>query len=154
MWISIRAKGDELMRRIAAGVGILGFLLMVGGGVCWAQEEREVQEAARQVFGMDEMVVTATRTEREVKEVSTNVTVLTRKDIETYQPTDLMDLLRRVPGLVLNGQGSSKASFYGSSRGLQPSTRLLCGDLERTSSSTLASAQAIIQGIAVPFEPA
>ncbi len=75
------------------------------------------------IHALDEVVVTATKTERELKDVSTNMVVLTEKDIEQYQPTDTMDLLRHVPGLVLNGMGSSKASFYAGSRGIQPSSR-------------------------------
>jgi len=81
------------------------------------------QEQPEKIHALDEVVVTATRTERQLKDVSTNMAVLTEKDIERYQPTDTMDLLRHVPGLVLNGMGSSKASFYAGSRGIQPSTR-------------------------------
>ena len=79
--------------------------------------------AQEQAHTMNEIVVTATKTEREVKEIPTNVAVLTEKDIEQIQPTDTMDLLRHVPGLVLNGMGSSKASHYAGVRGMQPSSR-------------------------------
>ena len=85
-----------------------------------AQEQAGAKE---KVHTLDEVVVTATKTERELRDVSTNMVVLTEKDIEQYQPTDTMDLLRHVPGLVLNGMGSSKASFYAGSRGIQPSSR-------------------------------
>ena len=91
------------------------------------------QEQPEKIHALDEVVVTATKTERQLKDVSTNMAVLTEKDIERYQPTDTMDLLRHVPGLVLNGMGSSKASFYAGSRGMQPSTRgmLIMMDGER-----------------------
>ncbi|MCI5150314.1 MAG: TonB-dependent receptor [Candidatus Electrothrix sp. MAN1_4] len=79
--------------------------------------------AKEKIHALDEVVVTATKTERELRDVSTNMVVLTEKDIEKYQPTDTMDLLRHVPGLVLNGMGSTKASFYAGSRGIQPSSR-------------------------------
>jgi iron complex outermembrane receptor protein len=81
---------------------------------------QERQDAAHM---LNEVVVTATKTEREVKEIPTNVAVLTAKDIERIQPTDTMDLLRHVPGLVLNGMGSTKASHYAGVRGMQPSSR-------------------------------
>jgi len=80
-------------------------------------------EEQQQVHALDEVVVTATKTEREVKEIPTNVAVVTSKDIEKIQPTDTMDLLRHVPGLVLDGMGGSKASFYAGARGIQPSSR-------------------------------
>ena len=72
---------------------------------------------------LDEIVVTATKTARELKDVTTNMTVITAEDIEGTEPTDIMDLLRQVPGLSLNGLGSSKASFYAGFRGIQPSSR-------------------------------
>ncbi|WYD80082.1 MAG: hypothetical protein V8K32_12275 [Candidatus Electrothrix gigas] len=87
----------------------------------FAQEQSEAKD---KIHALDEVVVTATKTERELKDVSTNMVVLTEKDIEQYQPTDTMGLLRHVPGLVLNGMGSSKASFYAGSRGIQPSSRV------------------------------
>lgn len=86
----------------------------------FAQEQSGAKE---KIHALNEVVVTATKTERELKKVSTNMVVLTEKDIEQHQPTDTMDLLRHVPGLVLNGMGSSKASFYAGSRGIQPSSR-------------------------------
>lgn len=69
------------------------------------------QEQQGAVHMLNEVVVTATKTEREVKEIPTNVAVLTAKDIERIQPTDTMDLLRHVPGLVLNGMGSGFVGY-------------------------------------------
>ncbi len=69
------------------------------------------------------IIVTATRTERKETEVSTNVAVITKEEIEKYQPVDVMDLLRHVPGLTLNGFGSYKAFFSASFRGTRPSGR-------------------------------
>lgn len=74
-------------------------------------------------FQLDEVVVTATKTERKETEVSTNVAVITEDEIETYQPVDVMDLLRHVPGLTLNGSGSHKAIFSASFRGIRPTVR-------------------------------
>jgi hypothetical protein len=72
------------MRRIWLGVAVLGFSLLIGCGACRAQETTLEQEKERPVYGMDEMVVTATRTEREVKDVSTNVAVITRKPTREF----------------------------------------------------------------------
>jgi TonB-dependent siderophore receptor len=81
------------------------------------------QDGQHAVRTLDEVVVTATKTERELKEIPTNMAVVTEEDIARIQPTDAMDLLRHVSGLVLNGMGSSKASFYAGARGIQPSSR-------------------------------
>ncbi|MCI5129238.1 MAG: hypothetical protein D3907_12255, partial [Candidatus Electrothrix sp. AUS3] len=113
-----REKGEQKqMKKHQIPLTALAVLLAVPS---FAQEQFR---AARNIHSLDEVVVTATKTERELKDVSTNMVVLTEKDIEQYQPTDTMDLLRHVPGLVLNGMGSSKASFYAGSRGIQPSSR-------------------------------
>ncbi|NJL59991.1 MAG: TonB-dependent receptor, partial [Desulfobacteraceae bacterium] len=99
---------------------ICGVFVVMGASPGFSQDKAKSGEAA---YSLDEVVVTATKTQREVKDVPTDMAVLTQKDIEKYQPTDVMDLLRHVPGLVLDGMGSSKASFYAGSRGIQPSSR-------------------------------
>ncbi|MCI5159368.1 MAG: hypothetical protein D3906_13225, partial [Candidatus Electrothrix sp. AUS1_2] len=112
----------------------------------FAQFAQEQAGAAEKVHTLDEVVVTATKTERELKDVSTNVVVLNEKDIEKYQPTDTMDLLRHVPGLVLNGMGSSKASFYAGARGIQPSSRgmlLMMDGIEVNDPSNYISADSL-----------
>jgi iron complex outermembrane receptor protein len=81
------------------------------------------QDQQGAVAMLDEVVVTATKTERELKEIPTNMAVVTEEDVERVQPTDVTDLLRHVPGLVLNGMGGSKASHYAGARGIQPSSR-------------------------------
>lgn len=72
---------------------------------------------------LDEIVVTATRTDREIKDVATNITVLTQDDIKQYQPANITDLLNHVPGLVINGMGSIMSTVYAGSRGISPSSR-------------------------------
>ncbi|MGD9211937.1 MAG: TonB-dependent receptor plug domain-containing protein [Desulfobacteraceae bacterium] len=99
---------------------VIGLLLNITATSGFS-EETEFENAAN--HSMENMIVTATKTERSLEDISTNMTVLTQKDIQACQPTDVMDLLRHVPGLVLNGMGSSKSSFYAGSRGIQPSSR-------------------------------
>lgn len=79
----------------------------------------EVKEEAK----LEEIVVIATKTEREVKDISTNVTVITRDDIEKYEARDLSDLLRQIPGFNISAFGSVHADMYVSSRGSVPLTR-------------------------------
>ena len=60
---------------------------------------------------LEEVVVTADRKARTVDETLTPVTVITRKDIEKYQATDVADVLRRVPGIsITNNGGAGKAT--------------------------------------------
>ena len=106
----------------------------------FAQEQQGI------VHTLDEVVVTATKTERELKEIPTNMVVVTEKDIERIQPTDAMDLLRHVPGLVLDGMGGSKASFYAGARGIQPSSRgmlLMMDGIEMNDPSNYISADSL-----------
>jgi TonB-dependent siderophore receptor len=105
------------MKKTTLSVTAMTFAMTIISMPSFAQEQQE------KVYSLDEVVVTATKTERELKEIPTNMVVLTKNDIERTQPTDTMDLLRHIPGLVLNGMGSTKASFYAGARGIQPSSR-------------------------------
>lgn len=78
---------------------------------------------AGEVHTVEGITISATKTERNVNEVPTNIAVVTQEDISKVQPTDVMDLLRQVPGLTLRSMGSYKASFYIGARGRQPNTR-------------------------------
>ena len=99
-----------MLNRIVPAV----LLLVIMSVVVHAQEE---------VPQLEEIVVTATKTEREVKDVPTNVTVITREDIEKYHARDVSELLGQVPGFSVSGFGGVHADMYVSSRGNQPSTR-------------------------------
>ena len=60
---------------------------------------------------LEEVVVTADRKARTVDETLTPVTVITRKDIEKYQATDVAEVLRRVPGVnIVNSGGAGKVA--------------------------------------------
>src|SRR3989338_2145118 len=50
---------------------------------------------------LDEIVVTASRTEEEIRKIPANVTVITREDIEKSTATTVQDLLRNEEGLVI-----------------------------------------------------
>jgi vitamin B12 transporter len=55
---------------------------------------------------LEQVVVTATKTEVPLKTVAASVTVITREEIEARQATDVPALLREVPGLTVVQQGS------------------------------------------------
>ena len=60
---------------------------------------------------LDEIVVTATRTEQSADATLASVTVITRQDIDRLQAQSLLDVLRGVAGLTIsNNGGSGKAT--------------------------------------------
>ncbi len=75
-------------------------LILILFPVMITAESMEEDQISEQSIRLDEIVVTATRTERSEMEVPTNLMVITKDDIEKYQPTDITDLLRHVPGLT------------------------------------------------------
>jgi iron complex outermembrane receptor protein len=80
----------------------------------FAQEKEKV---------LEEIVVTATKTEREVKEIPTNITVITEEDIKKYEARDVSELLRQISGFNISYFGGVHADIYVSSRGQVPLTR-------------------------------
>lgn len=72
--------------------------------ISWAQEKEKA-------IPIKEVVVTATRTEREVKDVPASVTVITKEDIEKTSARYLTQILRDVCGIdVYNPQGLTRST--------------------------------------------
>lgn len=67
---------------------------------------------------LPELVVTATRTERYVKDVPASVTVVGSRDIARQQPPHIADLLRNVEGIDVAGYGSPASLPMVSLRGI------------------------------------
>ncbi len=63
---------------------------------------------------LDTVVVTASRVAETENDVLAPITVITREDIERYQPQSLSDLLRRVPGVSIarNGGRGQQTSVF------------------------------------------
>jgi outer membrane receptor protein involved in Fe transport len=76
-----------------------------------AQEEASTADKSRlpRVFTMEEVVVTASRTEEEIREVPRHVTVITAEDIARATSNYVPDLLARETGVVLK-------SFFGTDK--------------------------------------
>ena len=88
---------------------------------------------------LEEVVVTADRKARTVDETLTPVTVITRKDIEKYQATDVADVLRRVPGVnIVNSGGAGKVTSV-FMRGTNSAHVLVLVDGVKIGSATLGS---------------
>jgi len=74
--------------------------------VCVAQSGKWEEIDTLKIYWMEEIVVTATRTEKAVKDISATVSVITREDIETSNATSCPDILSTLPGLFVQKTGS------------------------------------------------
>ncbi len=84
-------------------------ILCVCGAIVWphfALSQQLNQETA-QVSALDlsSLTVTATRTEKELSEVASSVTVIEAEDIERKGHRDIADLVRYEPGVLVTGSG-------------------------------------------------
>ena len=97
------------MKRYARCV-LFGFLF----GVIASNSVIADSEYENSVPLMDETLVTATRTERPVRELGVSTTVITEKEIEERQAVDAQDVLRTVPGFNISrtgGRGGTTSLF-------------------------------------------
>ena len=81
-------------------VGVLMFALPQTGFV------QEVEEEKLPIYWMDEIVVTATRTEKAIKDLSATVSVISREEIEASHANSCMDILDTLPGLFVQRTGA------------------------------------------------
>lgn len=84
--------------RNAVMVSLLAGTTVVWGGTVFAQED--LQE-----FALDDMVVTATRTESKVVDVPVNTTVISAEKIADRHYLDVADALKDVPGATVMDTG-------------------------------------------------
>ena len=59
------------------------------------------------VYSLDEVVVTATRTMKEIQEVPSSISVITAKDMEKKNIHTVRDAIGQMPGLYINRKGDS-----------------------------------------------
>ncbi|MGM9571126.1 MAG: TonB-dependent receptor plug domain-containing protein [bacterium] len=69
-------------------------------------------------FNLDQVVVTATKTEKELKDVANSVSVITRQMIEKSPYNNVVDLLTVLPGVKIQGKGAYGGERAVSLRGL------------------------------------
>ena len=73
--------------------------LLLTAGTLWAD-----------VVRLDPVVVTATRTGTPLSQIASSVTVITAEEIEAKQQTQVLDVLRSVPGVNIMQQGPAGAN--------------------------------------------
>jgi outer membrane cobalamin receptor len=66
----------------------------------------EEQEDTLKTYRLPEIVVTATRTERAIRDLSATVSVIPRKDIEASNANSCTDILNTLPGLFVHRTGA------------------------------------------------
>lgn len=94
-----------------------------------------------QQLKLSDVVVTANRQAEDRSRTSSAVSVFTRDDIDRLQPTDLLDLLRRVPGMQVtrNGGRGSMTGVY--LRGTKTAQTLVLVDGQRIAGADSGVAQ-------------
>ena len=78
--------------------------------------------------GSDAIVVTANRTARPIAEVGASVTVISEEEIITRQASDVVDILRTVPGVTFNRNGGIGTATGVSIRGAQSAQTVVLVD--------------------------
>jgi outer membrane receptor protein involved in Fe transport len=86
---------------------VLALILLFALGSLAAESPEPAQEASEEVIQLEPVVVTATRTEQQLKDVAANVTVYTKEDIEKSAAQTVDDFLRQLPGFSLFRRSSS-----------------------------------------------
>jgi vitamin B12 transporter len=102
------------MKKWLLGCCVIGMVWAVGAGFnfqpAWAQEETdqaEIMEASESVVKpMDEVVITATRTETPLQELGVSASVITSKTIQERQSVDIQELLQSEAGLNIVRTGA------------------------------------------------
>lgn len=102
------------------------------------------------VLDLDSTVITATSTERSLKDTPASVTVITREDLATRPVQDLVDALRGTPGLQFSGIGLGRRGI--SVRGMDAKHTLFLVNGQRISNSASAIAHADFDLSWVPVE--
>ncbi|MCF6148881.1 MAG: TonB-dependent receptor [Candidatus Kuenenia sp.] len=78
-------------------------------------EDEQQSDAGKETYELaEEIVVTATRTEKSVKEVGSSVSVITEEDIKKSKKPLILDVLRQVPGIEVSrtqGIGGTTSIF-------------------------------------------
>ncbi|MEE4199308.1 TonB-dependent receptor plug domain-containing protein [Erythrobacter sp.] len=84
-----------------------------------AQDADIVDRQGGEAASDEAIVVTANRTARSLSQVGSSVAVIAEEEIVNRQPSDVLDILRTVPGVTINRSGGIGAAAGVSIRGAQ-----------------------------------
>ena len=103
------------MKKFVLLICLLG-LIFANGGLALAEEkEKEIG-----VIKLEEIVVTATRTERKIKDIPAGVTVITREEIEESNAKSALEILKKVPGIYIYDTTGTGLHGHVGFRGFSP----------------------------------
>ncbi|WP_282338126.1 TonB-dependent receptor [Pseudomonas sp. PS02288] len=105
---------------------------------------------AEEPLGLQPLVITATATERQLKDAPASITLITRDDLEKRPVQDLEDALRGTPGLQFTGIGMTRRGI--SIRGMDSEHTLILVNGQRINSAAGAVAHADFDLGWVPVE--
>ena len=81
----------------------------------------EAEESEGDALKLNEVVVTATRKEKAIKDLPSSITVITRTAIEQSDALNVPELISEVPGVTVNGTVGDGSTLNISLRGVNPS---------------------------------
>ncbi|MDU2621036.1 MAG: hypothetical protein E7C72_07125 [Dialister sp.] len=97
------------MKKDVLKAGVLGML--VASVPCMGG----VDAAEMPVYSLDEVVVTATRTMKEIQEVPSSISVITAKDMEKKNIHTVRDAIGQIPGSILTDKATVAKSVCAAS---------------------------------------
>ena len=110
--------------RFFTSILLIGLFLILFQHPVTASENQDNQPEAEKI-DMDEMVVTATRSERSAAEIYADVEVIGSEDIANSSSNNVLDLLRGIPGMDNRGQTGPGGWFSTDIRGVDSSRGVL-----------------------------
>lgn len=82
------------------------FILTISSGSVWTQDYEGDRENGDEAISIDEIVVTATKTEINKRETGASLTIITGKEIEQRGKQMVIDVLKDVPGITTYQTGA------------------------------------------------
>jgi iron complex outermembrane recepter protein len=98
-------------------LGMALLLLMIALPVCAQSPHMYQKDQVREIVNMDEVVVTASRFQEEIKQIPANVTVINTENIKNSTARNIPDLLRSQVGVHVNDITGNGRSFSVDLRG-------------------------------------
>jgi len=106
-----KVKEDLRMKVVCRSI-LVTLILINLLGIAFAQEEKKKEE--KKLIKLEEVIVTATRTEKSLEDVPCNATVITRKEIEKSGARSIDQILKTQAGLITSRpHGVTSSSNWG-----------------------------------------
>ena len=113
----LKSKKKALALAVLCAVSSMGFMSYASAEEPAEPDSTAQKEKVENNFTLNEMVVTATRTMKELKEVPSSVSVITAKEIEEKNVTSVQEALQHLPGVYMSqaAQGGIQLRGFSSS---------------------------------------